>query len=119
MNQDNTENKTSNSKLIQVLLKKLFWHKYFLISFLFLVWMIFFDTNSILTHYELQKQINKYQSEKNALEKKIEESETKYTSLKNDKEARERYARENYFMKKDNENIIIVTYEQDSLKKQN
>lgn len=82
----------------------------------FLIWMIFFDTHSILIHYELSRQIQKIEIEKIELQNKIKKSTKNYNNLKNNKSEKERYARENYFMKKTNEDIIIVTYKEDSIK---
>lgn len=114
MNQE--QNKIQFSKVIYLLFKKLILNKYFIISILFLVWMTFFDSHSLLNHFDLAQQISTYENEKKLLEEKLQQSKEKYTLLKTDKNERERYARENYFMKKSNEDIIIVTYKQDSMK---
>lgn len=114
MNQE--QNSIPFSKVIYLIFKKLIWNKYFIISMLFIAWMIFFDSHSLLNHFDLAKQISTYENEKKVLEEKLKQSKEKYTLLKTDKNERERYARENYFMKKSNEDIIIVTYKQDSIK---
>ena len=90
---------------------------YVLVLTLFVIWMAFFDTNSVLIHRELQQEINKLESQKEFLEKEIEKdqkllNELKYTN------ALEKYAREKYYMKKDNEEVFLIEYE-DSTKVKN
>lgn len=79
--------------------------------------MIFFDRHSLLNHYELAKQIKKLERQKIQLQIKISESTYNYNLLRSSKIEKEKYAREHYFMKKPNEDIIIVTYKEDSIKK--
>ena len=69
---------------------KVITNKYLLILSVFIVWMVFFDENSILMHREFDKEIIK--------------------KLKN-KEELEKFAREEYNMKKDNEDIYIIEYD--------
>ena len=48
-------------------------YTYIIILILFLIWMFFLDTHSWLIHNELNKEINKLELQKDALEKIIEE----------------------------------------------
>ena len=79
----------------------------------FLVWMFFFDTNSFLIQKELQSQIESLEAEKKYLEGEIEKDRKALKNLSSD-EAMEKFARERYFLKKKNEAVFIIEY-QDSI----
>ncbi len=82
---------------------------------MFIIWMLFFDTNSYLTHKELNNEISKLKHEKEFYKSKLDSENIQYKNLKNNKEAREKYARENYFFKKNNEDIFIMVTKDDSI----
>jgi len=83
----------------------------------FIVWMIFFDANSWLIHHELNTDINALENEKKYYQREIEKDNKAIKKLSSD-EGLEKFAREEYFMKRDNEEIYIIEYE-DSLKVKN
>ena len=91
-------------------------NKYVLILILFLVWMIFFDTNSYLIHKELNDDINALEKSKEFYEEEIKKDKTFIEKMKDSNEM-EKYAREKYYLKKENEDIYIIEHE-DSLKKE-
>ena len=80
----------------------------------FLIWMLFLDTNSWMTHRELNKEIEKLERQRNQLQEEIQKDKALIEKLK-DPEELEKYARERYKMKKEGEEIFIIEYE-DSLK---
>lgn len=90
-------------------------NKYVLIIFLFVVWMLFFDTNSFLIHNELNTEIDGLENNKEFYQKEIEGDKTFIKKMKDSNEI-EKYAREKYYLKKENEDIYIIVHE-DSLKK--
>ncbi|WNH09391.1 FtsB family cell division protein [Thalassobellus suaedae] len=91
---------------------------YILILVIFGAWMIFFDTNSWFIHNELNNDINDLEAEKKYYEREIEKDKKAIKKLSTE-EGLEKFAREEYYMKRDNEEIFIIEYE-DSLKvKQN
>ena len=88
---------------------------YIVVSLAFVIWMLFFDTNSWwFTHRELNNEIKKLEGQKEHLQQQIAKDKKALRALRNKKEL-ERYAREEYYYKKDNEEIFIIEYE-DSLK---
>ncbi|MDO7171765.1 FtsB family cell division protein [Mariniflexile sp. AS56] len=87
---------------------------FILILAVFLVWMLFFDANSWLIHHELNTDIDALESEKEYYKKEIEKDNKAIKTL-NTKDGLEKFAREEYYMKRDNEEIYIIEYE-DSLK---
>jgi cell division protein FtsB len=76
--------------------------------------MLFFDANSLLIHNELNNDINDLEDEKKFYLKEIEKDNKELNKLSTD-EGLEKFAREAYYMKRDNEEIYIIEYE-DSLK---
>jgi len=89
---------------------------FFLILIVFSVWMLFFDSNSWFIHKELNSDIETLEDEKDYYKKEIEKDNKEIKKLSNDK-GLEKYGRENYHMKKKNEDIYLIEYE-DSIAKQ-
>ena len=87
---------------------------YILVLTIFVVWMVFFDTNSALIHLELRKEIKKLEKEKDFLKDEIEKDKKALEKLSTP-DGLEKFAREEYHMKKENEEIYLIEYE-DSLK---
>ncbi len=87
---------------------------YVAITIIFLIWMIFFDVNSFLSHYQLNSEINELKEQKKNLEIEIEKDKKLIEYLK-DMDNYEAFAREKYYMKKKDEEIYIIEYA-DSLK---
>ena len=96
------------------ILLKPFKNTFVLILVVFLVWMLFFDANSWLIHRDLNSEINDLEAQKEYYRKEIEKDNKALKKLNND-EGLEKFARETYYMKRDNEEIFIIEYE-DSLK---
>lgn len=76
--------------------------------------MLFFDANSWLIHRELNNDIKALENEKEYYQKEMSKDKKKIKELSTD-EGLEKLAREKYYMKKENEDIYIIEYE-DSLK---
>jgi cell division protein FtsB len=76
----------------------------------FAVWMIFFDSQDVITtHFKLRKELNQLQESRSYYLGQIEETKKELEQLKSDPETLEKYAREKYRMKKDNEDLFIIT----------
>ncbi len=91
-----------------------FSNKYVIILIIFTVWMIFFDANSLLTQRKLQKEIETLKRQKQYLMQELAKDKELLRKLKNEVQL-ERFARETYYMKKANEDIYLIEFE-DSLK---
>ena len=87
---------------------------YVIVLTFFLIWMVFFDTNSLLIHLELRKEVKKLEQQKQFLQSEITKDKKILEKLSTPEEL-EKFAREKYFMKKDNEEIFLIEYE-DSVK---
>ena len=99
-------NKIKNSKFF-----KLLSNLYILTSLVFFIWIFFIDSNSILVNLELKKEINELNERKSLLEEQIEIDKKIISNLKNP-DSLEKYAREELFMKKDNEEIYIIEFKE-------
>ena len=83
-------------------------NKYLLTGVFFVVWMFFFDPKDILSGVERRSKLNKLQASEQHLKQLITESHQELDLLKNNARSIEKYAREKYMMKKDNEDLFIV-----------
>ncbi|NAW51010.1 septum formation initiator family protein [Elizabethkingia argentiflava] len=91
-------------------------NKYVITIIVFLIWMTFFDSTSFLVINELNSEIRKYEEQLDYYKKEYYKNDAIYKKLMFNKSERERFARENYFMKKKNEEIFILVV--DSIKSQ-
>lgn len=87
---------------------------YILVLTAFVVWMLFFDTNNLMIHLELKKQVEKLEKDAAFLKKEIAKDKKTIEKLSDPNEL-EKFAREQYYLKKKNEEIYLIEYE-DSLK---
>jgi cell division protein DivIC len=85
-------------------------NKYLIILVIFVVWMGFFDENSYLNHRELNQEIDKLEDANEYYKEQIEMDQKVIDNL-NDPDSLEKYAREEYKMKKENEEIYIIEYD--------
>lgn len=92
-------------------------NRYLLILIIFVVWMFFFDANSYLIHRELDQEIKSLETDVEFYQSEIDKDRNFMEGLK-DEEEMERFAREEYFLKKENEDIYIIEHE-DSIKDKN
>lgn len=85
-------------------------NKYVIVLVLFIVWMGFFDENSFINQRELDNEINKLENANEYYKKQIDEDQNIIDNL-NDPDSLEKYAREEYKMKRENEDIFIIEYD--------
>ena len=83
---------------------------YFIIIVSFIIWMLFFDSNSYLVHRELNKNILKLEKRKDFYKEGIKEDTKELNKIKTDS-GLEEYAREKLFMKKEDEEIFIIEFD--------
>ena len=76
----------------------------------FAIWMLFFDSNSWLSHRKLNKEIEVLKRQKEFLQKEIVRDRDIIREI-NTAEGREKFGRENYYFKKENEDIFIIEYD--------
>ena len=84
---------------------------YFLFSVFFLVWMLAFDSNDLISQIKLNRKLSNLESQKEYYLEKIEEVKQDREELLSDTELLEKFAREKYLMKKDSEDLYIIVQE--------
>jgi cell division protein DivIC len=82
-----------------------FKNRYILVAVCFLVWVTFFDKSRLISQWQLERDIARLESEKANYAVQIRELESEKQNIENDKE---RYARERYFLSKENEQVYIL-----------
>jgi cell division protein FtsB len=94
--------------LLKKILKVLI-NKYVLITLAFILWIVFFDSNNFFTRSRLRDKLEELQQEKRFYLDEIQKDSALTMKLLNDSAELERFAREKYLMKKDNEDLFLVT----------
>lgn len=83
-------------------------NKYTIAVFLFVIWMLFFDKNDVFTQIDLNKQLKKMYEERKYYQTEIIKNKTAIEELKNNIESVEKYAREQYWMKRKEEDVYVI-----------
>jgi len=86
-------------------------NKFFLVTLAFLVWMIFFDRNDLFSQYEYRKQVSKLKEERDFYKKETDQVTKELDELTSNPQKLEKFAREKYLMKKDNEDVFVIVHE--------
>lgn len=94
-------------------------NRYFIAPVLMLVWIAFFDSNNIFSQMESRRQLQKLKDEKAYYAEKILEVRNNYKELSTDPRTMEKFARERYFMKKQNEEIFLIVEEERKKEEEN
>jgi len=89
-------------------IEPIFGNKYIFVVVLFGVWMTFFDENNLLSRFKYDNKIGKLKNEIEYYEREIEQSTRKKIELQSSNENLEKFAREQYLMKKEKEDIFII-----------
>lgn len=83
--------------------------KYFLTVIGFGVWMFCFDDRDIITtHFRHPRELRELMLSKKYYEEQIAGTREELRQLKQDNSTMEKYAREKYYMKRDNEDLFVV-----------
>ena len=85
-----------------------FRNKYVLTVLLFLIWIFLLDSNNLIARIREMRELNKLRNEKEYYANKIEEDSRKLKELSTDNDNLEKFAREQYRMKKPDEDLYIV-----------
>lgn len=89
-------------------MKNLF-NKYLITLVLFIVWLLFFDKNDVFTQLDLSRQTKKLYEEKKYYQAEIRKNKALIEEFKNNVQSVETFARERYWMKKDNEEVYVIS----------
>ena len=83
-------------------------NKFVLVTLALLIWVAFFDSNNWIKQARLQSEINDLEEQKEYYIKEIEKDSIALFDLTNNTETQEKFAREKYLMKKENEDVIVI-----------
>ncbi len=87
-------------------------NKYFISFFIFLIWIIVFDQNNLLERRKNVKKLHQFEQEKDFYLERIVNDTRRLNELRTNNENLEKFAREEYLMKKDNEDIFLIIEEE-------
>ena len=93
-----------------------FRNKYFLTITIFILWIILLDSNNLIDRYRQISEVRKLKQEREYYIKKIEDDKRKLNELKTDNHNLEKFAREQYRMKRKDEDLYIVLTPQEDRK---
>ncbi len=77
-----------------------------------MVWLAFFDRNDMITQVTGRQKLDKLVQDKTYYEEGIKQSQAELNELESSKTNLEKFAREKYYMKKDNEEVFLIVKEE-------
>lgn len=83
-------------------------NKYFITLFLFLLWMIFFDQHNMISQARMSEKVSDLQKEQEYYRQEIKKDRQAAMELQTNAQTLEKYARETYLMKRENEDIFLI-----------
>lgn len=83
-------------------------NRYVLVGLIFLIWMLFFDSNDLISQYKYKQKLNQLEESKMFYLQQIDEVKQDKEELFTNLEKLEKFAREKYKMKRDDEDLYIV-----------
>ena len=84
---------------------------YFLFFLCFVLWMTIIDSNGFINRYRLSSKLSELNTQKEFYIKEIDKVSLDKEKFESDEELLEKYAREEYLMKKESEDIFYVIKE--------
>ena len=97
--------------MINQKIRALFKNFYFLFFLCFVLWMTIIDSNGFINRYRLSDKLSELNSQKEFYIKEIDKVSLDKERFESDQELLEKYAREEYLMKKESEDIFYVIKE--------
>jgi cell division protein FtsB len=86
-----------------------FRNKYILALTVFAVLMLFIDHNDIFNQLNRKQQLNDLLASKKFYQQQIDQTKKNLADLQNNSAALEKYAREKFLLKRDNEDVFLVS----------
>ena len=87
---------------------KILRNKWIVTSILFLVWIFFFDENSIVSHQKNKRRLFELKQQEEYYKERIEVDKQKLIDIEAGEEKLEKFAREQYFMSKSDEDVFVI-----------
>lgn len=89
-------------------LPALFKNKYVIATLAFVVWIVFFDRNDLITQAGYLHQLSTLRDQRTYLKEEILQTDSDRYQLRSDPAKLEKFAREKYLMKKGNEDVYLI-----------
>lgn len=86
-------------------------NKYFITIIALTVWVVFFDKNDLKTQLDLRQKVKQLEKEKNYFSQEITSLNNEILELTTNPKTLEKFAREKYLMKRNNEDIFVIVEE--------
>jgi cell division protein DivIC len=83
-------------------------NKYILTIAVFIIWIMLFDSNNLIARYKEMRELHKLKIDREYYVNRIETDRKKLHELKTDNHNLEKFAREQYRMKKPDEDLYII-----------
>jgi cell division protein DivIC len=83
-------------------------NKYVLTITVFAIWMLFFDQNNLVDRIQMKSEINQLEEDRAFYLEQIKADSARLHELTTDRDNLEKYAREQFLMKKSNEDVFVV-----------
>ena len=83
-------------------------NKYIIATIVILLWVIFFDKYNLIFRHQLKSQLKELKKDKKYYTDEIKKNKEAIFELTTDSKTLEKFAREKYLMKKDNEDIFVI-----------
>ena len=88
----------------------LFKNKFFLVTVAFVAWLLFLDKNDLYSQYTKHNQVVELQKQRDFLLKQTTQVTKDLDELNSNPQKLEKFAREKYLMKKDNEDVFVIVH---------
>lgn len=76
-----------------------------------LIWVIFFDGNSLIAQFRLWQKLSNLREEKEFYQKQLQQVQEEEKEVMGNPKAMEKFAREKYIMKKEGETVYVIVDE--------
>jgi cell division protein DivIC len=86
-------------------------NKYAVVSLVFFTYLLFFDRNNLISQYKIRNELKKLEEERTFFHEEIKKDNEKLKELITNPKTLEKFAREKYLMKKENEEIFVLVKE--------
>ena len=84
---------------------------YFVFTVLFITWMVFIDSNDIISQFKLRSKLNELEKQKEFYQERKEKIQIEREELLSNFELLEKFARERYLMKRKTEDLYVIKEE--------
>lgn len=97
-----------NKKKVFSILK----NRYFITSFIFLMWVGFLDQNNLIYTSKARKELRELKENRDYYLQEIGKTRQIKSDLMNNKNTLEKFARENHYMRKPGEEVIVIEFQE-------